>query len=749
MKVAKARSLDLNVNEQGVTMLASVVVFSFAFSPLFWEYAISAEVFALNNFFISLLLWLSVEVIVDIVHGRDSFRLICIGGFISGLAFTNQHTSLLHIAYLIAVIIGVLLINQRSKVFSTVIMAGVSFVTGLSPYAYLVWAAQYHPKGSWGDTSNIYGLLRHVLRAEYGTFRLGFVEGSETAMQRIWIYLKFTNEQMHSMPLVITSCYLVYMLAKVMASAAANRAQQSTSIQQPSSTQKQRRKNKSTANNDQPVKIIEEENAIAGVTNDNLYLLLLLILFGNWLFYTITWHAIFSNLPLSSPMPFAVHARFWMQPNITLTVLLGCFFVELLLSLRFIRSLPLMFSYPVIIAVAAVLIAAHWSTMYRNDYEGWTMHRYAENIIQSPQRLAKEMNASEIILLAHTDLDWNPVRYLLTCEQNVRLEVPVYHLSLQMMPYPWFAKTQHEHFPTLEFPNTQFAGVSTDRHTEGNARLITNFLSANLRKADVVNKPKKRKESVADMKRLIFLDMQSVNEGEIGSLGSWRGYTLLPFGLQYLVLPSPPSDNATYSKIEAYYHQQSWQAIQRVHTTMPIVNESYMKKYPLGSWESAAMSVYHDAHYQLGLFYLTYAMEKPDVNMDTLPLVIDRLLAAEQLLSKAWIAASTFKTFSGAVQDLQKNTALAYMRLQAMLLVTAQVMPKYQPALEEAIVRRDHRLFLLPDLLKQMRIKSEMKQILMKAKDNMQQFVQDRPQDRDATIFVGAINKLEAKLEQL
>ena len=38
--------------------------------------------------------------------------------------------------------------------------------------------------------------------------------------------------------------------------------------------------------------------------------------------YTVVFHAL-SNLPLSSPMPFEVHRRFWMQPSIIVAIRLG------------------------------------------------------------------------------------------------------------------------------------------------------------------------------------------------------------------------------------------------------------------------------------------------------------------------------------------------------------------------------------------------------------------------------------------
>ena len=48
----------------------------------------------------------------------------------------------------------------------------VCFSVGLSPYLLLVWAGQTPRPGSWGDTSSVSGLLRHVLRQEYGSLRL-------------------------------------------------------------------------------------------------------------------------------------------------------------------------------------------------------------------------------------------------------------------------------------------------------------------------------------------------------------------------------------------------------------------------------------------------------------------------------------------------------------------------------------------------------------------------------------------------
>ena len=99
------------------------------------------------------------------------------------------------------------------------------------------------------------------------------------------------------------------------------------------------------------------------------------------------------------------------------------------------------------------------------------------------------------------------------------LRKDVTHISLQMMPYPWWDTVQAKLHPGVVFPPI-LRGVSTKRNSEGNAVLITRFLAANL-----------------PLGRPIFLDMQAVNEREIGSAGAYRDFTLIPHGLTYRVLP--------------------------------------------------------------------------------------------------------------------------------------------------------------------------------------------------------------------
>ncbi|GFH51202.1 hypothetical protein CTEN210_07678 [Chaetoceros tenuissimus] len=61
-----------------------------SFTKIAWQYHITAEVFALHNLFVSLILFRTSRFALE-PTGRNAL----IGAFVSGLALTNQHTSIL------------------------------------------------------------------------------------------------------------------------------------------------------------------------------------------------------------------------------------------------------------------------------------------------------------------------------------------------------------------------------------------------------------------------------------------------------------------------------------------------------------------------------------------------------------------------------------------------------------------------------------------------------------------------------
>ena len=137
----------------------------FAFSATVWKFSTHFEVFALNNLFCALLLYLSIRYLL-----YGSSWVPYGGAVVCGLALTNQHTVVLLEAPLIVSVIaasgGALLHPKRLLALMFL------FCLGLVPYIYLPMASREAPMGSWGALDDWEGFSRHLLRREYGSLQL-------------------------------------------------------------------------------------------------------------------------------------------------------------------------------------------------------------------------------------------------------------------------------------------------------------------------------------------------------------------------------------------------------------------------------------------------------------------------------------------------------------------------------------------------------------------------------------------------
>ena len=210
------------------SLVSTIGAFLFALSPLVWEYMIGAEVFALNNLLCAILVYLT----VCICHMNNTTKcsdldtrsntpvrsdfLVCLGALVCGASLANQHASLLFMLILVPSIIFITLVSplfsessqKRSSRSSTatdkmflLFSSAVCFVVGLGvPYGYLMHTSKTAMPGSWGDVSDMTGMLRHMLRSEYGTFQLGATRSGgegvvlENVYERIVLYIHHTNK---------------------------------------------------------------------------------------------------------------------------------------------------------------------------------------------------------------------------------------------------------------------------------------------------------------------------------------------------------------------------------------------------------------------------------------------------------------------------------------------------------------------------------------------------------------------------
>ena len=128
------------------------------------------------------------------------------GAFFSGLALTNQHTSVFFIVVIALCVVwdiasgeepgGKQVSNLKTSkknrkkgennaapenngngrasgnYVKEILLLGGAGLLGLLPYLYIIFSGFTPKKGSWGDTGSLAGFFIHITRKEYGTFSL-------------------------------------------------------------------------------------------------------------------------------------------------------------------------------------------------------------------------------------------------------------------------------------------------------------------------------------------------------------------------------------------------------------------------------------------------------------------------------------------------------------------------------------------------------------------------------------------------
>lgn len=138
-----------------------------AFSPAFWSQAIITEVYALNAFFLSLVILLMLRAgrLDQGLKGLSSPRIsLWLLALACGLSLGNH---LLMLLFLPSVVIFLSLRCRRRFSVRDVVIALVWFALGLLPYLYLPLRAGKNPMVNWGDPRDLEGFLWVVTAAPY------------------------------------------------------------------------------------------------------------------------------------------------------------------------------------------------------------------------------------------------------------------------------------------------------------------------------------------------------------------------------------------------------------------------------------------------------------------------------------------------------------------------------------------------------------------------------------------------------
>ncbi len=472
----------------------------FALSELTWQYSVGAEVFALNNLLVAVLVWLTVS--YGAARSEAERELwVALGALWSGLALTNQHTAVLFEAALVG---WVLWFEWRSRGLrpARLTLWSCLFFAGLAPYAYLPWAQlRRRQQGSWGDSTTLAGLVHHLRRGDYGTFRLfsGATKEHVGALERISLYLWDLATRQGAivvLPMALAGAWQLTRSAVATAAAAssaagadgeaARRRKDSGSkrpnkgagaVQAPSSsapvasaTAAATSAPSSLARSESPVEQARRAGESGGA------------LVGAWVLYLVVFHVL-SNMPLDQQLLFGIQARFWMQPNL----LAFCFAAVALLSVseRAAASAPVAGPAArtrwlvrcLCVAGAGAALGAH--QVVRNgallDMSG---NRYFEMYARA--LLASLPPGS--VLIVGWDQQWTSLRYLQQC-LGARPDVTV--LNGPMLSYRWmssYVELYHaDPNKCVRFPGTHWVVEGHPEHERGRADMaysVRDFVEA-------------------------------------------------------------------------------------------------------------------------------------------------------------------------------------------------------------------------------------------------------------------------------
>lgn len=458
-------------------------MFAFAFSPLIWQYAVTAEVFPLNTFFAALLVYLVVEYTLT----KKSF-LIYIGAVVSGLALSNQHTIIL---FEFPLIMWVFYVNRDEILRRPMVLFyyGFAGLAGLSCYAYLPIASRLvDSPGGWGDVQSVSGFLHHFLRKDYGTFQLySGANGSQTEgmVERTIAYLTdlYREQGLYVSPALAaigifawtysSSCEGHPKDGSIDASTLVNELalQTSSAVGKKQGSKTLNRAAHSASSGRKLTKSVTSPVCISDAMQ-----MLPLVLVITQVFYFAVFHSL-SNLPLSNILLYGVHQRFWMQPNVITFIWVGIGFNGLLsgiatIAVRFNASIKSIHSLSLVLSILSIALAIALSAwQYRKNH--WMSDQHENFHFQEYAKAILDPLPNGAVLFINYDMQWTAVRYMQKC---LGFRADVIAINLSMMSFAWFGK-KHHLYPNISFPGTHYSRVKT---SEGQRPFtMYNFLEAN------------------------------------------------------------------------------------------------------------------------------------------------------------------------------------------------------------------------------------------------------------------------------
>ena len=625
---------------------ALLAVLVFAFSPTVWSYAVHTEVFALNN---ALTAWLLLLVVNHaryyralqrasssdrIGAARRLRRHLYFCAFASGLALTNQHTTVLFIAPYAIWAVGLtwwggrcccagrapsaanmgregMLDGAGSIVVLVKLLAVASFyfVVGLLPYLFLPWSSHVvnDDTNAWGELATWEGFLAHVLRAEYGTFSLASKEATYRKSDFIKTWSYYLSDVVDQTSNFGWALALLALLVWTKHTALARWHSPSTKVSMTTSSKAPPPSAVRGGTSPAAMTDLREDGSEKGCLWSDPALPLL----ASWILYTCFFHYL-CNLPIEQPLFFGVQQRFWIQPLMVMSMWIGrgfCVCVDVIAdrattTIIYRRAGPKGTSARQEIVVGLLSFVAAMSLSQWHIASNYNAHDDSHNhFVRDFGRSLLAPLPHHSILLTKGDVMINSARAVQTLE-GFRPDVAI--LDQELLTYDWYnhkarrryAPPQHPRdggdFPEKQKQRISFPGSYYYPGRAGSYDL-KQFLIANLKGAEVFLKSHPQLVSSAlppSERRRVFVAV-GTKEGDESHK---HLFTRRQFGLAEeivvrrdweSVLPAESPDRPPKAAIVAQLAQYSAELQRSVppHLRLPPIG-----KYPVSSWEQVVQN---------------------------------------------------------------------------------------------------------------------------------------------------------------
>jgi hypothetical protein len=365
----------------------------FAFSPLVWRYAQVAEVFALNNLFAAGLLYAAVH-----MAERPRLRTALWSAVWLGFGVAH-HQTLIFYGAAAALFIWRCLPPPR-RLQSLAALAACTLV-GFLPYLTLLWTGRQQPLLGWGQTDTLAGLLRHMLRSDYGTLSLscGATAGSGSFFLRLGLYLRTLPAELSWAGLALCLVAAAHALGFGAGRGRLRQASVPKQVWQP------------------------WQRRLVGLWA------------GCWLLYVGVFTAL-SNIRVDNPLALEVQARFWQLANLPLCLLAGFGLWAC------VQWLPLHWrALGPAVAVAVVALQAGLHAPAQRCVQAQVLQDFGRAALRTVPPLALVVSTGDHLL--------GTLRYLQGAEQ---LRPDVAMVDAAQLGYSWSAAWMHKNFPDVLLP---------------------------------------------------------------------------------------------------------------------------------------------------------------------------------------------------------------------------------------------------------------------------------------------------------